>query len=312
MTEKGTPKRREFEWVEYPNGSSTVRDVSTGEVMHSKVGPWEEAQALYIQQSRLSERLLRRSQGQDSGNSNKINIAEPIPSLVVYDVGMGIAANAWAAIEARLALGGPDRARPLRIISFENQLDGLRLALEQPERTRFLSRAKPSLEHLLAQGSWRSEKGEVEWELRLGDFFENLRAADHPEVVFYDFYAPRACPDLWSVPSLEKLRAACEAKDGPSGENRAFTTDLYTYSAATPVRTALLLAGFYVGYGIGTSEKNETTIASTRLEKLERPLAEAWLSKLSRSDRPLPWGRHSISSATELLTRLRRHPQFNS
>src|SRR5271155_1016537 len=59
-----------------------IRDCGSGEVMHSVTDPLVEACSLYVEQSRLIERL------QAGG-------AEP---LVVWDVGLGAAANAMAAI----------------------------------------------------------------------------------------------------------------------------------------------------------------------------------------------------------------------
>src|SRR5277367_3631317 len=61
-----------------------IRDTDSGEVMHSVNDPAEEARSLYVEQSRLLERL-------ESGSE------EP---LVVWDVGLGAAANAMAAILA--------------------------------------------------------------------------------------------------------------------------------------------------------------------------------------------------------------------
>lgn len=279
-----------FEILEYPNGSFTIRDTVNGEVMHSRIGPWDEAQTLYVRQSCLSERL------RDSPTAGP---------LVVYDVGMGIAANAWAAIEARLALseaGVP--ARPLKIISFENELAGLEVALKQPDGFGYLSRAASSLKSLIDSGHWNSSSGEVVWELRKGDFFSLLSPFDRPEIVFYDFYAPRSCPDLWSVPRLRQLREALET--APPG----FACDLYTYSAATPVRVAFLLAGFFVGYGASTDAKNETTVAAIDPHRIKNPLTHRWLEKLGKSDRPFPWGEPVLTDRDALRIRVLAHPQF--
>lgn len=63
-------------------GFAAIRHVSSGEIMHSRTPPMEEARGLYIEQSRLSERLRE-------------DFLEP---LVIWDVGLGAAANAMAAI----------------------------------------------------------------------------------------------------------------------------------------------------------------------------------------------------------------------
>jgi hypothetical protein len=59
-----------------PVGSPTVRDLRLGESMHSRLGALEEAQAIYIQQSKLDERLAQTVQeplvlwGRRYGNRN--------------------------------------------------------------------------------------------------------------------------------------------------------------------------------------------------------------------------------------------------
>jgi len=52
---------------------------------------------------------------------------------------------------------------------------------------------------------------------------------------------------------FERVFAACAAHD----------TELFTYSASTSVRAALLGAGFLVGRGVPTGTEPETTLAMT-------------------------------------------------
>ena len=95
--------------------------------------PMDEARQLYVEQSALSERVrLREDETAES--------AEP---LVIWDVGLGAAANAMAAIHCyeREATAGP--VRPLRIISFENDLDSLKLALLHNDLFPYLRHAGP-------------------------------------------------------------------------------------------------------------------------------------------------------------------------
>ena len=72
------------------------------------------------------------------------------------------------------------------------------------------------------------------------------------------------------------------------------TAELYTYSAATAVRVALLSAGFFVAQGVGTGPKSETTIAFNRAESAaQHPLApplldHKWLARWRRSSAKFP------------------------
>src|SRR5262249_9052794 len=92
-------------------GVGFIRDMTSGEVMHSVNNPVAEARSLYVEQSRLVERLLTPAD----------------EALVVWDVGLGAAANAMAAILAVESLPQPQRT--LTLVSFENDLDSLTLAL---------------------------------------------------------------------------------------------------------------------------------------------------------------------------------------
>ena len=90
---------------------------------------------------------------------------------------------------------------------------------------------------------------------------------------------------------------------------------LTTYTRSTAVRAALLLAGWFVGVGGATGEKDETTVAANLPALLERPLGRAWLERkvyASTNAAPLRVGagytRGPISD--EDFERLRAHPQF--
>ena len=107
-----------------PEGFASIRQISSGEIMHARTPPAEEAQLLYVEPSRLAERL------RDAASAEE---------LIVWDVGLGAAANAMAAIrcyEAQAAAGGPVRA--MRVVSFEHDLDSLRLALVYNRDFRYL------------------------------------------------------------------------------------------------------------------------------------------------------------------------------
>lgn len=277
--------------------------------MHSKIGPRAEATLLYIEQSRLRERLLGPSTA----------------PLVLYDVGLGAGANALASIQhaqfmrenaqprqhtrasaahARVS-GQPRRegaegefpVRCLHIVSFENDLSGFDLALKNSQTFPFFEGLQSAACALLNDGSWTSKDGAIRWELRYGDFLAQLDSAPRPELIFFDFYPPAVTPELWGVEVFSRIR------------RHAQHATLFTYSAATRVRAALLLAGFVVGYGRSTDAKLESTVASTALSELDRPLDARWLSRLMRSHDRVPHG-ITKSRETEILEQICDHPQF--
>ncbi len=256
--------------------------------MHPGAGPLVEAETIYVVPSRLAARL--REEGDQ---------------LVLFDVGLGAATNAisaWQVSEARTT-----SARRLEIVSFEHDLDALRLAL-RPENADGLglthdgADAHAAATALLVAG--RHETPHTRWRLRLGDFPALL--AEEPDasvdIVFWDLFSPRTAPALWTVAMFRELRRVC--RDGAT---------LHTYSASTATRSGLLLGGFAVGVGAPTGAHDETTIAATRITDLARPLGASWLGRLARSSMPLPSDvGEDPGERADALARLRACPQFEN
>jgi queuine tRNA-ribosyltransferase len=74
-----------------------------------------------------------------------------------------------------------------------------------------------------------------------------------------------------------------------------------------------LLAGWYVGAGDATGEKEETTVAATSPDLIQRPLDHAWLERAHRSTsaEPLRGDMYQQAPLSALnRERLAAHPQF--
>jgi tRNA U34 5-methylaminomethyl-2-thiouridine-forming methyltransferase MnmC len=275
-----SPRDGDFELVTLRNGARAVRHLGHGEVMHPSVGPWEEARRLYVEQPRLAERL--RTEG---------------PPLVLHDVGLGAATNAVAALTRARQLG-PERRRALEVVSFEKDLAPLRLALADAAGFPFLQPFREAAESLMRHGLWEEEG--VRWRLHRGDALGLLGAEPtRADLVYFDPFSPASNPELWTPTVLARVRAGCREE----GEGAL----LLTYSAATPTRVTLLLAGFYVGAGVSTGTKGETTVAATRLEALDSPLGARWLERWRRSSSRAP---HGEPLTPEVESRLLSHPQW--
>jgi queuine tRNA-ribosyltransferase len=263
-----------------------IRDCGSGEVMHSVTDPLVEARSLYVEQSRLIERL-------QAGGS------EP---LVVWDVGLGAAANAMAAIlEVEKCELGPNR-RGLKLVSFENDLDSLQLALDHPRWFKHLRHPAPAT--LLRQLAWANPAAAIEWQLLAGDFAEQKLAAQPPDIIFFDPFSFKTDGALWTQAAFSGLLSVCS--------NSA--TELYTYSYSTSVRAAMLAAGFHVAKGRGTGPKAETTIGLSPRAVLtahgHELLGKEWLEKWQRSDAKAPFG--SAADDDSWREAIRNHPQFRS
>jgi tRNA U34 5-methylaminomethyl-2-thiouridine-forming methyltransferase MnmC len=277
---EANPRDGDFELITLRNGARAVRHLGHGEVMHPSVGPWQEALRLYVEQPRLAERLR-----------------QPGPPLVIHDVGLGAATNAVAALTCARGLGA-EQKRTLEVVSFEVDLAPLRLALADAQGFPFLQPFREAAETLMRDGVWEGEG--VRWRLLLGDAVPFLDGAlPVADLVYFDPFSPASNPDMWTEAVLARVRRHCR-EDGEG-------TRLLTYSAATPTRVTLLLAGFYVGAGVSTGTKGETTVASTRRESLELPLGARWLERWKRSSSRAP---HGAQLTPEVEARVLAHPQW--
>jgi queuine tRNA-ribosyltransferase len=282
----------DYEIHQSAQGFASIRQLSSGEVMHSVNAPSEEAQRLYVEQSGLKGRLIKPH-------------LPPAP-LVIWDVGLGAAFNAMTVLhcfERCYTESGSASLRPLQLMSFEYDLDPLSLAAKHPGDFPHLRHAAPS--RILQTGSWAHASGLLQWELQKGDFRECLDTAPAPDLIFYDPFSSKTDAALWTLGIFARIFQRCTAK----------STELYTYSAATAVRVALLAAGFFVAEGVGTGPKAATTIAFSRATGVEehphapRLLGYQWLARWRRSHVQFP-STLSTEDRTHFARRIETHPQF--
>jgi queuine tRNA-ribosyltransferase len=277
-----------------PRGFSSIRQISSGEVMHSVNAPADEANKLYVEQSFLAARLLKREAAADE--------------LVIWDVGLGAAFNAMAAIrcfERCCAKEGETALRPLRLVSFEWDLDPLNLAAKNPACFPHLRHAAPG--QILENGKWNHASSLLQWELLKGDFRDSIESATVPDIIFYDLFSSKTDAVLWTAESFARIFRRCLPK----------SAELYTYSASTAVRVSLLAAGFFVARGVGTGPKSDTTIAFTTAKGVRdhslspRLLGADWLTRWRRSDAKFPTALSNEARA-DFEKLIETHYQFSS
>jgi tRNA U34 5-methylaminomethyl-2-thiouridine-forming methyltransferase MnmC len=199
----------------------------------------------------------------------------------------------------------------LRFVSFDQTVEPLKFALGHAKELEFLLGYEQQMEQLVQQqsASFKSGPHPVEWELHLADFPALLgsRAAESlpkPHLVMFDAFSPATNPSMWTLPLFTRLYGLLDS---------ARACVLPTYSRSTMLRVTLLLAGFFVGIGHATGEKEETTIATNRMELLEEPLGRRWLQRVRRSSSAEPLGQpvyRQSKLTAESWERLDRHPQW--
>jgi hypothetical protein len=311
-----------YRLVRLKNGAHSVHSLAHGETFHPVIGPVAEAEALYVRQLRLVERLQ-----QHTGE------------FVIWDVGLGAAANVLTLLRATR-----DRTCPFRVVSFDRTLEPLQFALEHAEALGYFQGYQEPASQL-ARGAGQVEfangRQTVVWVAQVADFPSLLARSLHeplacsppfrvprgapakagttnspdrfrvarsafssPHAILFDAFSPATNPEMWTLPLFTNLYR-CLDPTRPCA--------MPTYSRSTLLRVTLLLAGFYVGTGHPTGEKEETTIAANTLELIDEPLDHQWLARARRSNSAEPL--HTAAYRQDRLRpetweRLQAHRQF--
>jgi len=276
--------------VHLANGTTSIRSLAEGETFHPVVGPVAEAEALYVRQLDLAGRMA----------------ACTDPEWVLWDVGLGSAANVTTAL--RHLAGIPGR---LRLVSFDHTLEPLRFAREHAAELGYPLGFEGPMGALIEDHRCTFTHGAlaVTWQAEVADFPERLRSPGPlpaPHAIFYDAYSPARNPAMWTLPLFRGLFARLDPLRPCA---------LATYSRATLLRTTLLRAGFWVGAGEATGEKEETTLAANDPSLVARPLGAAWLGRALRSTSAEPledpvYRQAPLSEASREA--LRAHRQFQA
>lgn len=272
----------DYEVHDSGRGFSSIRQKSSGEIMHSVNPPQEEARNLYVLPARIDERL------------------KELDEVVIWDVGLGAAHNSMAVIHEFLNKDFPGK---IRIVSFENDTDPLKLALRNSPAFPHLHHAAPH--ELLKHNKWISPTGNIEWELIQGDFSYTFKDQPKPHIIFYDPFSINTNVELWSEETFARIFEYCGGNE----------VQLLNYSASTAVRATLLAVGWSVGYGPATGPKSTTTVAyneaSLAFKQGVTFLGEEWLKRWEKSDAKVA-RTLSKSDEKEFEDKIRGHEQFRN
>lgn len=297
-----------YQLVRLRNGAVCVRSIADDETFHPGIGPVAEADALYVRQLRLPERV-RETDGE----------------FVIWDVGLGAAANALTALRliGRSADFSPLHPSPhdgmrnefrvpkrIRLVSFDHTCEALSFAIQHAQELQYPIGFEDQLIALTTNRRVQFNHAglEVEWTLALGDFPKSLEQnlPCPPHAILFDPHSPQKNPAMWTVAVFTNLFRQLDPQRPCA---------LANFTRSTLARAAMLLGGFYVGTGHATGLKEETTVAANQLELLAEPLDRRWLERARRSDSAEPLWEPVYRRAKlneETWERLQRHPQFSS
>jgi hypothetical protein len=226
--------------------------------------------------------------------------------FIIWDVGLGAAANVLTVLRHTAAA-----TCPVRVLSFDHTVEPLRFALRHAAELGYFTGYENAVGNFLRDGSVKFTDGarQVHWQLHPGDFpallaREPAAAFPAPHAILFDAYSPAKNPAMWTQP----LFANIARRLGP-----ARPCAMPTYSRSTMLRVSLLLAGFFVGAGHATGEKEETTIAANTLDLITEPLDWSWLQRARNSTSAEPLWEPVYRQArltNETSEKLQQHPQF--
>ena len=302
-----------YKLVQLANGAHCVHSLAYGETMHPGLGPVAEAEALYVRQLKLRERLQSHT-----------------GEFVISDIGLGAAANALTVLRATR-----DLPCLIRIISFDDTAEPLAFALENAASLGYFNGYEEPTAQLLKNREVKFTDGarDIVWQFHLGDFpaliarssrgnealnsnqgIENSNQSEPPHVgcyklwpphvILFDAFSPARNPAMWTLPLFTNLFHLLDPQRPCA---------MATYSRSTMFRVTLLLAGFFVGRGHATGAKEETTLAANTIELINEPLDRTWLQRVHRSKSAEPLHEpvyRQASLSAENWEKLERHPQF--
>lgn len=199
------------------DGSKTFFSSEFNQLFHSHFGAHQEADAKFVQVTRLAERATHRSQ------------------LTLIDICYGLGYNTAAALTAIW------QANPQCCVHWYG-LEADRDVAQAAIAANLLSPWPETVRQTLTDlaDAETLDRDTIQARLLIGDARQTItqlcRAHIQADAIFLDPFAPPDCPQLWSVEFLTNV-ARCLASDGY----------LATYSCAAAVRSALVAAGLHIG-----------------------------------------------------------------
>ncbi|WP_161597524.1 MnmC family methyltransferase [Fluviispira multicolorata] len=262
------------------SGKPTFKHIATSETLHGQVGPYEEAQSLYVEGS---------------------NILNKCGECVVYDVGMGCGAQLIAMFHAFFINRSLSK---LTVVSFDLEKEGLVSLLKNKELFPYINKFSHLLPMCIEKDSIKyvlDDERIFEWIFIQGDFVKTISShAKYPlaDIICYDFFSPVSHSQLWTYNIFVHLKKYVK-------ESSCFIT----YSSATCVRASLLAAGFYVGLGIASGKKANSTLASPTPHILNDLLPPQWKMRFKRSQAQFSLSETDVAKAI-IEKNVSTHPQW--
>lgn len=213
------------------DGSFTFFSDEFGEYFHSTQGAKEEALIKFVEPCQIAQKAQQ-------------------PVLRLLDVCYGLGYNSAAALEVIWA-NNPNCH--VEMVALELDATVPKSAIAHDLLNVWNPPIPQQLENLAT--SLEVQTNRLHAQLILGDARVTLSQVQQSnfqaDAIFLDPFSSRRCPQLWTVEFFQQLAGCC----APTGR-------LATYSCAASVRSALMMAGFNIGFTPPLSGRQPGTIAS--------------------------------------------------
>ena len=249
------PKNLNIKETQTDDGSITFWNQDIKEHYHDNNGAKKEAEEKYVKPSELNKFLMNKP-------------------MNLLDICFGLGYNSLTSIES--------------VSDSSNQLNITALELDR----RIVKEASNTL---------LFDKSNVNWNLTLKELYENGYSnpcGDHNikvhfgdarytisfiedqsiDLVFLDAFSSSKCSECWTVNFFKEIKRIMHPE-----------AQLFTYSSAGPIRSGLLMAGFYIGETLPKSNKYFGTQASQNQSLLKYPLSKMEIQLLNNTTRGIPF-----------------------
>lgn len=241
---------------------SDKRDNQDSETLHSKYGAITESYEKFVKPSNL------------------IEVSKYKNSLHILDICSGIGYNVAALLNYL-----KDEDVEIIIDMVESSVETLATTLFIPDVTKSYSYIKKAVENYLIEHEYlqfnkvlSNVPSNIHINIHVCDARDFIKSnSNEYDVVFLDPFSPSKSPELYSIDFFKCLYSLL-----------TYDALILTYTAASPVRSALIHAGFYVGEG-PRFHRSGGTVASKNTNLIENPLSISDEKVIALSDVGIPF-----------------------
>lgn len=203
--------------------------------------------------------------------------------IKILDIGFGLGLNAVSALEAAEEIS----KGKIKILTLENDSKTLKIAAD-------LNPDISILKSISEQQAWSGHHAEIK--ALIGDARKTIQTLNEKfDAVFLDPFSPESNQELWTYDFILKISGLLKEKGV-----------IVTYSAAFPVKGALLRCGLKVGETPSFGRKRGGTIASFAKEKITQPLSDKETNIILKSSVGVPYRDPSLSKSRKEISAFRR------